>query len=247
MTGRHITRFFAFPESVSGDVINLPSDEARHAIQVLRMDTGDRIEVVDGNGTLYNGVIERADTRQTIVRVLDRHNGVGEPSVRLWMGLPLLKQPSRQEFLVEKCTELGVHAFLPFSSAYTEGRRLKTGRLRRISIAAMKQSGRSRLPRIEETQPFEQLIAWRRAEHNVSRIICHESADSDSCPFPHTIRKAEPADVLVLVGPEGGFADEEIAAAKAAGFFVLFLGQRRLRSETAGVAVAALLADRLER
>lgn len=233
----HTTAFFAPRDAFIGERVRLPPDEAHHAARVLRHAAGDEVIVVDGAGGWHRVRLDVVDRRDVIGSVLERREGVGEPAYALTLSLGLLKNRSRYEVFLEKAVELGAAAIVPVVSARTEKEQLKERRAEGILLAAMKQSGRSRLPGLADVTPFEAALAVP-AE---LRLLCHEAADLDR-QLLRVLPERPVASVHVLVGPEGGFTDAEVAAALGAGFEVVSLGTRRLRAETAALAAAAGLA-----
>ena len=229
------TTFYAPPEAFANGRVVLPDDEARHAVRALRHGVGDEIGVVDGAGGYFRLQLTQADKRGAIGEVVSEKRDVGEPPYRLTVGLGTLKNAGRFETFVEKAVELGVHSIHPLTTERTEHTRLKAGRLDNILVAAMKQSGRSRLPVLSEPQPLEEILEGQKG----LRILCHESAGPDAALG--RILDAAPAweSLTILVGPEGGFSPAEVERAEAAGWQVASLGPRRLRAETAALTAAA--------
>lgn len=228
------TTFYAPPSHFEDDRVRLPNDEARHAVRVLRHGPGDEIVVVDGAGGRYRVRLTETDKRSAAGKVVAVEHEVGEPSYRLSVGLGTLKNANRFETFAEKAVELGVTEIVPLVTERTERMNLKAQRMENILTAAMKQSGRSRLPTLAAPRPFTDALASPAA----LRILCHESADPQAL-LPHVLSAADAKDEFaVLVGPEGGFSEAEVAAAEEAGWTVASLGPRRLRAETAAIVAA---------
>jgi len=234
------TRYYAPPSAVHGDRLVLPPEEAHHALRVLRAAAGQEIEVVDGEGGWYRVRLDEADRRTAAGTILERRREVGEPDYSLTVGLAMLKNPSRYETFLEKATELGVTAVLPLQTARTQKARLKTARAQNILVSAMKQCGRSRQVHLSDVVDFTDVIAANTAG---LKVICHEAGPLEDNLSALLAREPSlPRHILLLVGPEGGFSDDEVAAAQRAGFQVASLGPRRLRAETAALtAVAAIM------
>ncbi len=230
------TTFFAPPDYIADGRIVLPDDEARHAVRALRHSVGDEIVVVDGAGGRYRVRLTEADKRGAAGEIVGTERDVGEPTHRLIIGLGVLKNAGRFETFVEKAVELGVTDIVPLVTERTERSILKAKRLDNILIAALKQSGRSRLPTLTNPQP----LADRLVEHAEGlRILCHEAADPEPL-LPRVLARNPAQDITILVGPEGGFSDSEVADAEVAGWTVASLGPRRLRAETAAIAAASV-------
>ncbi len=240
MTGKSIesltTTFYVPPDRFADGRVALPDDEARHAVRVLRHGPGDEIVVVDGIGGRYRVRLTETDKRGAAGEIVSEEREVGEPSYRLTVALGTLKNASRFETFAEKAVELGVAEIVPLVTERTERMSLKPTRMENILVAAMKQSGRSRLPTLTDPQPFADLLADRTTG---LRLLCHESADPDALLSRVLDRLSVRGPITVLVGPEGGFSDDEVAAAQNAGWIVASLGPRRLRAETAAIVAAA--------
>ncbi|HEX7072367.1 MAG TPA: RsmE family RNA methyltransferase [Rhodothermales bacterium] len=229
------TTFFVPPDNIRDSYVRLPPDEARHAIRVLRHRPGDVVEVVDGAGGWYLVRLDAAQGETAAGVVLEARRGVGEPPYDLTLAVGLLKNPNRLETLVEKAVELGVTRLVPIETARTERVRIRQDRLERIAVAAMKQSGRSKLPEIENVRTFADLM---RTESGGAYLICHEQVPAERS-IARVLERGLARRITILVGPEGGFTNEEIAQAESAGYEPVSLGTRRLRAETAGIVAAA--------
>ena len=234
------TSFYAPPPSHQGDRITLPDDEARHAARVLRKKPGDEIAVVDGEGGWFRVRLDEVGKDAVAGVIVEGRREVGEPGYELVMGVALLKNASRFETFLEKAVELGVAAVVPLVTARTEKGRLKRPRAEGILTAAMKQSGRSRRVRLFEPTSLDVWFEEGRASGtDVHALICHEGVGVERSIYRALAGRPGAPRVEVLVGPEGGFSDEEVAAAMEAGFAPVSLGPRRLRTETAALTAAA--------
>ena len=221
------------------DTWTLGEEDSKHCVKVLRMDEGDTIEVVDGSGNLYNCRITMAHPKRCAVEAMGKVEQPSHWGHRIVLGVAPTKNLDRIEWLVEKCVEMGVDRIIPLRCHNSERTVLKTERLKKIMVSAMKQSLKATLPQLDEMTPVERVIAEAPAG---TRCIayCDEQLPRESrrtlasvyCPG---------TDVTVLIGPEGDFSPEEVQAATAAGFVPVTLGESRLRTETAGLmAVAAI-------
>lgn len=229
------TTFYAPPGAFRDTQVALPDEEAHHAARVLRKQPGDEIIVVDGVGGWYHVRLVHVDRRSVQGQVLATRHEVGEPPYQLHIGLALLKNRNRYETFLEKAVELGVSEITPFISHRAEKATLKRQRAQNILMAAMKQTGRSRLVHITEPQPYADVLTSDAAV----KLLCHEQADPAKQINTVLKKHADLTSLLVLIGPEGGFAQDEVQAATAAGFDVISLGPRRLRAETAAITAAA--------
>ena len=232
-------RFYAPPESFSGAHVELSEEESRHARKVLRVVEGDRITVVDGVGGTHTVRILEVGKRTVTGTVESSSSEEGESKRSLHIALGILHQPARWETFLEKAVELGCTRITPMITARTQKVRLKRHRLEQIMISALKQSGRSRLPTLDEPTDF---LAVLSCEVDI-RLLCHESS-SGARTLPTLLSEASEAEAMaVLIGPEGGFSDEEVTRAEAEGWEAVWLGSRRLRAETAAVTVAAVVSQ----
>ena len=228
------------------DTLTLGEEDSKHCVKVLRMTEGDIIEVVDGNGTLYSCRITMAHPKRCAVEVLERRHQPPHWGCRIVLGIAPTKNLDRIEWLVEKCVEMGVDRIIPLRCHNSERTVLKTERLRKIMVSAMKQSLKATLPQLDDMTPVKQVIAEFTAG---TRCIayCDEMLPREGRKTLSSVYQPTGGDVLVLIGPEGDFSPEEVQAATAAGFIPVTLGESRLRTETAGMmAVAwihALLVD----
>ena len=168
---------------------------------------------------------------------------MGEPAYALTLALGLLKNRSRFETALEKAVEAGVHTFVPLLTARTEKPTFRAARAEGILTAAMKQSGRSRRVRLAPPRPFDAVLS--EDGHDLV-LLCHEQAGAERSVLDALRIAPDARRLLVLVGPEGGFTQDEVAQAGARGAHLVSLGPRRLRAETAGiVAAAAVMLARL--
>ncbi len=221
------------------DTLTLGEEDSKHCVRVMRMAEGDTIEVVDGNGTLYTCRITMAHPKRCAIEVLDKEVQTPHWGHRIVLAIAPTKNLDRIEWLVEKCVEMGIDRIIPLRCHNSERTVLKTERLKKIMVAAMKQSLKATLPQLDEMTPLEQVVA---EPFEGTRCIAYCDA-----MLPREQRRTladvyrPGSDVMVLIGPEGDFSPDEVQAATAAGFIPVTLGESRLRTETAGLmAVAAV-------
>ena len=237
------TSFYAPPSAFrEPDYVELPEEEAAHAVQVLRKRPGDEIVVVDGDGGWYRVRLDQLDRRKAAGKILERRREVGEPVYELSIGLSLLKSRHRFETFLEKAVELGVGEVLPLLTHRTEQRRFRVDRARKILLAAMKQSGRSRLVRLAEPQPLADVLRDNSVAPGSGQaltLIGHERIAPEHSLSLALAGQPSARTIRILIGPEGGFTEEEVAQARQAGYAPVSLGPRRLRAETAALVVAS--------
>jgi 16S rRNA (uracil1498-N3)-methyltransferase len=150
------------------------------------------------------------------------------------LAVSLLRNTSRFEFLVEKATELGVRSIVPMLCERTIRKSEKQARLKKIALAAMKQCGRSYLPRILELADFQSVL--NRSPEFGLRLLPHERTEQSQFIGPVLQHHPKVSSVLIAIGPEGGFSDRELTLAIEKGFVPISLGARRLRTETAAIS-----------
>lgn len=226
-------QFYVAPEHVRGDVFYLVDDEAKHAAKVLRKQVGDMLEAIDGCGFLYQGKIQQIEKNRIVVSIEKSLENVGEPRLKLTIAQAVPKG-NHFDLVIEKGTEIGVSAFLPI---LTERSIIdpasRTERWQHKVQAAAKQCGRSRFPDVREPITFNELLESH--EFDVL-FIAHQPVENEADDVRKKVR--ESLHVAVLIGPEGGFTNNEVERACEAGCLPLYLGSRRLRSETAGLVAA---------
>lgn len=244
-------QLFYCPEAAGAALCTLDADESRHAVRVLRMRAGDPITLTDGLGTFYDGRIVGPDEHACTVEVVDARHDQRATGPRLRLAVAPTKNPARMEWLVEKAVEVGVGEVVLLGCDHSERSFLKTDRLAKIALSAMKQSLHSRLPLITGTVPFGQWMA-EVGRNGVGAdaqpvheqlLIAHCDAEQERQPLANAL--ASGIDTTVLIGPEGDFSAAEVQSALGCGFRPVSLGPSRLRTETAAIyaAVAFNLAN----
>lgn len=221
---------------ISEDRALLVGAEAHHLVHVIRAKPGTRVVLFDGSGVEFVAQVERIDRNEVELAVLSRQEVDRELPEELTLGVALPKG-DRQRWLVEKAVELGAGRIVPLWTARSVARPVgqTLERLRRTVIEASKQCGRNRLMEIAEAQ------AWAEYVADTAEIPCRLLAQ------PHgrqtVAGQLSAADLLspvfLAVGPEGGFSDEEVSLAVAAGWQMIDLGPRTLRVETAAILLVA--------
>jgi 16S rRNA (uracil1498-N3)-methyltransferase len=191
---------------------------------------------------MFDCLVTSVGRSEAVCRIEGVRENVGEPRVSVTLALSLLKNPARFDVAVEKVTELGVRTIVPIICERTVGRRPRMDRLAGIALAAMKQSGRCVLPEIAPSASFRELVTSART-HGL-RLLPHERAGSEEFIDSVIARHQDAASVVVAIGPEGGFTEEEVSEATAAGFMVVSLGPRRLRAETAAIRAVSYIVGR---
>ena len=223
---------FYSPEIKNG-VCVLPEEESAHCVRVLRHREGDEIFVIDGLGTLYTCRLTDASPKAAVAQVLREEPDWGAHPYFLEMAVCPTKNIDRYEWFAEKATELGLDVIAPVIGDHSERKVFKSDRLRRILLAASKQSLKGAVPVVQEPVSVRQYITDAPAD--ALKLIC--------CCFEGEVPRTSINDVLdgdlqkiiILIGPEGDFSREEAALAVSRGFIPVHLGPSRLRTETAAL------------
>lgn len=215
----------------------LPEEEAQHCVRVLRLKEGDQVEVVDGKGHLFLCEIVSANHKNCAVSIVEKTDVAPHWGCRLTVVIAPTKNIDRFEWMLEKSVEMGVDRIIPVLCRYSERKQLKTERLNKILVSAMKQSLKATLPQLDELTPVMDVI--NSVGKDGQRFIAYCDKEILRRDLVKEYKKG--SDVVIMIGPEGDFSKEEIRAALDAGFVPVTLGKSRLRTETAGVfAVAAV-------
>ncbi|NND07993.1 MAG: 16S rRNA (uracil(1498)-N(3))-methyltransferase [Saprospiraceae bacterium] len=227
-------RYF-FAQRVQGDQVFFDKAEIMHISKSLRKSAGDKIHVLDGEGSKYLCRIVE-DEKNLTVRIQQSECCAPLP-YQLTMAIGITKQTQRFEWFVEKAVELGVSKIIPMRTDRGEKMRLKVDRLQRIAVSACKQSGNPYLPKIDA--PANLTTVLDQDDGSTGYIAHCEKSD---LPYVGDLISAGGRS-LVLIGPEGDFTQQEIQMALAAGMQEISLGTLRLRTETAGIYVTTLFAN----
>ncbi|MDE7397240.1 MAG: 16S rRNA (uracil(1498)-N(3))-methyltransferase, partial [Muribaculum sp.] len=209
--------------------LTLPEDEARHCIRVCRTPAGGTATVVDGCGNRYTVRLLSDDPRHPDVEIIESETVAPQWNGKIIVGVAPTKNIDRIEWLLEKLTEVGIDRFVPVLCDHSERKVVKTDRLMRIAISAMKQSLKATLPEISEMTGIRQFI--NDTADVAQRFIAY---CDDNIPRRLLAQVFVPgdSDVAVLIGPEGDFSPREVKMALDAGFVPVSLGPCRLRTET---------------
>ncbi|MBG0782427.1 MAG: 16S rRNA (uracil(1498)-N(3))-methyltransferase [Bacteroidales bacterium] len=220
----------AFDPAAHSGLFSLSEEESRHCIKVLRMNSGDAFRITNGKGLIFDATIIDAHPKHLQAELAEGVKGYDHWPFKLSIGIAPTKNSNRLEWFLEKATEMGVDEIYLFESFHSERRKIKLERLQKVMIAAMKQSVKSRLPKLYDVKklsalfhlPFDgdRFIAW--IDDGVRLTLVKAATPSQN--------------TFVLIGPEGDFSRAEIEESKVAGFVPVSLGASRLRTETAGVA-----------
>ena len=210
---------FYIPNATEG-LTTLSEDESKHCVKVLRMTEGERFCVTNGEGFLFDAELVEALPKRATVNLTNQRKGYDHWGFNLEIAIAPTKLNERTEWFLEKATEIGIDRVRLFTSYHSERRAANVERFQKVMVAAMKQSIKSRLPKVEDLVAFDKLV---KQPFEGQKFIAWIDDD----------KKGE--NVLVLIGPEGDFSPEEVALAKENGFVPCSLGEARLRTETAAI------------
>lgn len=207
----------------------LPEEEAGHCLRVLRLGMGDEVMLTDGKGCFYKAVISAATNKRCQVKILETI-----PQEPFWKGhlhlaLAPTKNMDRIEWLAEKTTEIGFDELSFLNCRFSERKVIKTERVEKIVVSAVKQSLKARKPVVNEMTDF---MKFMERDFPGQKFIAH-CYEGEKPLLKDVLVPGE--DALVLIGPEGDFSPEEVARAEEKGFRAVSLGKSRLRTETAAL------------
>lgn len=230
-------RYFFVPDAAQQT--ELPADEAMHALRVLRLKSGDEMFLMDGEGNYYRAQVTIAATHRCFYEILETM-----PQERQWQGRVHLaiaptKMMDRIEWMVEKATEIGVDEVSFLNCQFSERRLVKTTRLEKIVVSAVKQSHKAYKPQLHEIESFKAFIHEPR-EGRKFIAHCYEEVPR-SYLFEELKKDGGTEDATVMIGPEGDFSIEEVKMAVEAGWQSVHLGESRLRTETAGLSAIMMM------
>ena len=218
--------FFA-PEIASN--FQLPESESQHCIRVLRKQIGDEIDITDGKGHFFKAQITEAHPKHCKVEITKQIESFPFWKSRIEIALAPTKNMDRTEWFAEKATEIGIDKIHFLKTRYSERKEIKTDRIQKILVSAMKQSLKANLPELTGIVDFKKFIT---GNFEGQKFIAH-CVSGEKTLLSQAYQKGENA--LILIGPEGDFSDDEIALALENGFQAISLGESRLRTETAAL------------
>ena len=230
-----LSRFYIAQPLTTG-AITLPESSAHYISRVLRMQAGDALQLFDGSGQEFTGVLTEVGKKTVMVELENSQPGQPDSPLQVHLG-QVLSRGERMDWAIQKATELGVTEITPLFSERCEVR-LNADRLQKrlehwqqIAISACEQCGRSSIPLIHTPVALEK---WQQTIEADLKLVLHP----DASPLASHQR---PASIALLIGPEGGLSDAEVNAAQQAGFHAACFGPRVLRTETAPVVALSLV------
>jgi len=235
-------RFYIPNPHIQNGLLKIEGDEVKHIRKVLRLKAGDEILVFDGLGKEFEGTIVDEGRSSVMVKIESILSSKGDSPLEVTLAQSLLKG-GKMDYLIQKATELGVKEIIPFFSSRSvllleKSKRLKRHhRWEKIAIEASKQCQRGVVPKIESLQDYSGML--RAASTGHLRLILWER---DGIKLKEALeRSGEKTKIFFVIGPEGGFSQDEVDKAKRGGFVAVTLGRRILRAETASLCLLSIL------
>jgi len=237
-----MARFFIRKENIHDADATIAGQEFEHLRRVLRLTVGDSVTLFDDTGWEYEAVIRSLHADRGELAISRAYQAGRDSPLALTLALGLTKG-EKMDFVVEKATELGVASILPFTSSFTvpklDGKKIanRTERWQKIALSGAKQCGRNRVPEILPLCEFRHMVDGAGASQ--LKLLFWEKETARSLRQAHEAN-ATAAVILIAVGPEGGFSSAEAQLAAARDFYLVHLGRRILRAETAAVTALSL-------
>jgi 16S rRNA (uracil1498-N3)-methyltransferase len=233
---------FYCPDISQKPIVQLPESEMHHAVHVLRLITGDRIQLIDGTGKIYEAEIIAISKKHCAVNIISAKQEIKKWKIHIHIAVAPTKSSDRFDFFLEKATEIGINEITPLLCKNSERRKINTEKETQTVIAAMKQSGKAFLPKLN---PLTDIKTFMQSQQNIKqqKYIAHCRDDAKKL-FSKIIQPDR--DILLLIGPEGDFTHEEILLAEKNNFTAVSLGEYRLRTETAAIAAVQTIHTILE-
>ncbi len=207
----------------------LNKEESSHCVKVLRMKEGDEILLTNGVGNIYKAEIIQAVVGACLCVVKTEIPTYDKRNYRIHIAMAPTKNNARTEWFAEKATEMGISEISLFKSRYSERTNIKTERLEKVVISAVKQSFKAFVPVVNDLKDFKQIVD----EAKESKKFIATCSGDDRLKLKEAYSPNE--DVIILIGPEGDFSEQEVSYALSKGFLPLSLGEARLRTETAAL------------
>ena len=230
-------RYFYVPDAANQT--ELPVDEAMHALRVLRLKGGDEMFLMDGVGNYYRAQVTIAATHHCYYEILEQMPQEPQWKGRVQLGIAPTKMLDRVEWMLEKATEIGVDEVSFLNCQFSERKLIKTTRLEKIVVSAVKQSHKAWKPVLNEIVSFKSFI---NQPHEGRKYIAHCYEEVPRTYLFDELRKpSDSEDAIVLIGPEGDFSIDEVKMAIDAGWQSVDLGKSRLRTETAGLTAIMMM------
>lgn len=229
-------RYFYVPDAANAG--ELPEEEVKHAVKVLRIQCGDKLVLVDGEGGIFDAEVSVVSAKRCLYNILDSHQYEREWHGRISLAIAPTKMVERIEWMAEKATEIGFDELAFLNCKFSERKTIRTDRIERIVVSAMKQSHKACKPIVHDMCSFKDFVS---AEREGRKFIAHCYDEVERKDFFDTISDIDKqTPITILVGPEGDFSIDEVELALKNGYESISLGRSRLRTETAGLSAVMM-------
>jgi len=228
--------FYNSEININDDDLIMSDSEHYHLTKVLRKKIDDKVYLTNGNGYLFEAIINKINTKSTQLKIINS-NKKSPMEYGLHIGIAPTKKIDRFEWFLEKAIEIGVSSITPLICKYNERKSLNYTRLNKIAVSAMKQSLQIYLPKIEPIVSIKEFIESNQYKQ---KYIAH-CKNSKKVHLSKIIKRK--TNSSIIIGPEGGFTDDEISLAMDYNFIPVSLGSNRLRTETAGIVCCQTFSD----
>lgn len=221
-------KLFYTPDITNTTTYTLSESESKHAIRVLRLKENGDVTLIDGKGSFYDATITDVNPKKCTVKI----NNISKEKKfkpNLHIAIAPTKNNDRTEWFIEKATEIGIHQITPILCHHSERKKIKQERFEKTAISAMKQSLKATLPIVTELTNFKEVI---NSSFEGKKYIAH-CYKNEQKHFKDVYQKGD--NILLLIGPEGDFSEDEVSLAITKGFEPITFGESRLRTETAGI------------
>lgn len=220
---------FYLPGFIPGEINELPEDESKHALKVLRLSSGDKIEVTDGKGTLYLAEVKDSGNKSCRFKILSQTTSKPK-DFYIHVAIAPTKNADRIEWFVEKCIEIGIDEISFIQCSRSERKNINLDRIEKIAVSAMKQSQTTLFPILNPLVSIKSFVENCKEDYKFIGYLSEEHKE--------LLQKTAPAHsrYCILIGPEGDFTKDEVSLAFKNNFKPASLGISRLRTETAGIA-----------
>lgn len=235
-------RYFYVPDCVNQ--VELPEQEATHAIRALRMKEGDELFLIDGCGTFYHAIVTVVTNKRCMYKIIQSMPQDPTWNGHLHLAMAPTKMMDRVEWMAEKCTEIGFNELSFLDCQFSERQNIRTDRVDKIVVSAVKQSRKAWKPVVNDLTSFRSFI---QQERNGLKFICHCYDEFERQDLFELLSESgrddsmKSQDVTVLIGPEGDFSVEEVQYALEHGYQSVSLGKSRLRTETACLFAVSMM------
>ncbi len=227
--------YLFYTPDINSHIYTLTEQESRHCIKVLRLKTGDKIYLTDGKGNLYETVLIEDNIKHCTIKVENIQKEYGKRDYKIHIAIAPTKNIKRFEWFLEKATEIGIDEITPLICEHSERKILKTERLNKVIYAAVKQSLKAYIPKLNKIVKFSDFIVQDFISEKYIAYLDKKKLKT----LKNIYKKGN--DALIIIGPEGDFSNKEIHKAKNIGFIPISLGKSRLRTETAALAACHII------